>query len=43
VPARHEAATFEAAIEKSSREDGFRVAVRGGMSLVAAYERFGVL
>lgn len=31
------------ALEKSGREDGFRAAVRNGMSLVAAYEKFGVL
>lgn len=31
------------AVEKASREDGFRAAVEGGMPLVAAYERFHVL
>ncbi len=43
VPAESEAAVLAAALDKSSREDGFRRAVREGMSLVAAYERFGVL
>ena len=43
VPAAVEAAILAAALDKARREDGFRGAVRGGMSLVAAYERFGVL
>ena len=32
-----------AAIDKATREDGFREGVRNGMSLIAAYDRFRVL
>lgn len=43
VPAAIEAEIVAAAIDKGAREDGFRAGVRGGMSLVAAYDRFKVL
>jgi len=43
VPAAIEPAILAAALDKGQREDGFRGAVRTGMSLVAAYQRFGVL
>jgi 4-hydroxy-4-methyl-2-oxoglutarate aldolase len=43
VPAAIEAEILARAAEKASREDGFRAAVSGGMSLTTAYERFKVL
>jgi regulator of RNase E activity RraA len=43
IPAAVEDQIVAAAIDKATREDGFRVGVRAGMSLVAAYDRFKVL
>ena len=43
VPKALESEVLEAALDKATREDGFRKAVRDGMALVAAYERFRVL
>jgi regulator of RNase E activity RraA len=43
VPKAVAAEVLAMALDKSRREDGFRAAVRAGMPLVAAYEKFGVL
>jgi regulator of RNase E activity RraA len=43
VPQAVEAEVLAAALDKAEREHGFRNAVRSGSSLLAAYQRFGVL
>ncbi len=43
VPQAVEAAVLKLALEKAGAEDGFRDAVKGGMSLTEAYARFKVL
>jgi regulator of RNase E activity RraA len=43
VPAAIEEEIVAAAVDKATREDGFRAGVRGGMSLADAYARFKVL
>jgi regulator of RNase E activity RraA len=43
VPQSAEAAVLKLALEKARAEDGFRDAVKGGMSLTEAYARFKVL
>jgi regulator of RNase E activity RraA len=43
VPQAVEATVLKLALEKARAEDGFRDAVKGGMSLVEAYARFKVL
>jgi 4-hydroxy-4-methyl-2-oxoglutarate aldolase len=43
IPARHVDAVLERALEKTSAESEMRTALRDGMSVVAAYERYGVL
>ncbi len=43
VPQAVEAAVLKLALEKARAEDGFRDAVKGGMSLTEAYARFKVL
>ncbi|HVY19538.1 MAG TPA: RraA family protein [Bauldia sp.] len=43
VPAAMEEEIVAAAVDKATREDGFRAGVRNGMSLVDAYARFKVL
>jgi 4-hydroxy-4-methyl-2-oxoglutarate aldolase len=43
VPQAVEAAVLTLALEKAGAEDGFRAAVKGGMSLTEAYARFKVL
>ena len=43
IPAAVEVEIVAAAIDKATREDGFRDGVRNGMSLIAAYDRFKVL
>lgn len=43
IPSASSTAVMNFAVDKAAREDGFRAAVQGGMSLVSAYQRFKVL
>lgn len=43
VPSASATAVLRFAVEKAAREDGFRAAVQGGMSLVSAYRQYKVL
>lgn len=43
IPSASAADVTRSALEKAAREDGFRAAVQGGMSLVAAYRQHKVL